>query len=346
MYSLKKYNTFCTDSKSKYFEIINTVEKGINILNKYTNEKILLLGDGSNTLFVNDWDGLIIKPNFKGKEIVRESVDEIDIKVSSGENWDKFVKWCVSNDYAGIENMVMIPGTVGGAVAQNIAAYGQSVIDTLISIQAIDTKKKNIVNFKSEECGYRYRGSNFKDNWKNRYIIVSSIFRLKKHSKNFELSYNERSGRYGSIKEELDSFAKEPYSIQDVMQAIIKQRSKRLPSVKEYGTCGSFFENPTVSIAKYEDLSKKINELQSYPITDSNQKENNFVRIPAGRLLDELGWRGKWEGNVGTFEKHALCVVTNKKATGQEIFDFITKMKISIKENYDIDLIPEVNIIL
>ena len=204
-----------------------------------------------------------------------------------------------------------------------------------------------------DECGYRYRNSNFKKKWKNKYIIIAASFKLKKNTKEFELSYHERAGRYGSLKEELESFAKEPYNIQDVMQAVIKQRTKRLPSVEEYGTCGSFFKNPLVTFRKYKELSKQIEGLQYYPAEDlkydvsdlTKLKDDDYVKIPAGRLLDELGWKGKKEGNVGVFEKHALCVVTNKKATGKEVYNFIKTMQQDISKKYGVSLDPEVNII-
>ncbi len=340
-YSLKNYNTFHTNTKTKIFKTVNSVNQAIAVLNQYGDEKLLILGGGSNTLFVNDYDGVVIRPYFKGIELLKEDKEYAYIKVYSGENWDVFVRWCVEHNYAGIENMVMIPGSVGGAVAQNIGAYGQSVIDTLNSIEAIDISTKKLKQFIPLKCGYRYRGSYFKHEWKNKYIIVSAIFKLRKNTRNFELSYTERAGRYGSLKEELESLSKDPYSIQYVMKAVIMQRDKRLPSVEEYGTCGSFFENPTVSTKKYKELSKEITDLQSYPTED-----REAVRIPAGRLLDELGWKGKWIGNVGTSEKHALCVVTNKKASGKEIYDFINEMKKSVYQKYGVKLIPEVNIII
>lgn len=181
-------------------------------------------------------------------------------------------------------------------------------------------------------------------------MITSATFRLKKHTKEFELSYHERAGRYGSILEELQSFAKEPYEIKDVMEAIIKQRSKRLPNVDECGTCGSFFENPIVPKQKYLELSKKITDLQAYPVENftkqkNSSKDEEYVKIPAGRLLDELGWKGRWEGNVGVYEKHALCVVTNMKASGVEVKKFTDKMKKDVKKNFRVELIPEVNIL-
>jgi UDP-N-acetylmuramate dehydrogenase len=206
------------------------------------------------------------------------------------------------------------------------------------------------LKLKPEECNFEYRSSKFKHEWKYKYVVTSAVFKMKKDSKTFELSYHEREGRYGSILEELSSFAKEPYTLDDVANAVKRQREKRLPSVDDYGTCGSFFRNPIISVKKFKELEKKISDLQSYPVENLNyrneqEEKKEFVKIPAGRLLDELGWKGKWDGNVGIFDKHALCVVTNKKATGEEIFQFIQKMKMDVKENYDIDLIEEVDIV-
>lgn len=343
-HSLKKYNTFGTDTKAKYFTKVKSVKQLKKILEKYPEEKILLLGQGSNTLFVDDWDGLLLKIDLKGKEVVKKEGENIEIKVASGENWDKFVRYTVKKNYSGIENLVMIPGTVGAGVAQNIGAYGQEVIDTLVSIEALDTKSLKLRTFNPKECGFRYRNSFFKNEWKGKHIITSATFKLKKYEKNKESTYKyqedlEKNKLYEGLNEELKSFAKKPYVIKDVMNAVIKQREKKLPSLKEYGTCGSFFENPIVTKEKYERVKKQIPDLVSYPVN------NNLVKIPAGKLLDELGWKNKGERNVGVFEKHALCVVTNKEATGKEIYEFVKNMQEDVEENYGITLTPEVNII-
>ena len=351
--SLKKHNTFSIDVKAKYFLEVKNIKQCIQVLQKFKNENILILGEGSNTLLMDDWNGLVLKIQIKGKEIVKEDNQNIQIQVSAGENWDKFVKYTVKRNLAGIENLVMIPGTVGGAVSQNIGAYGQNIIDSLVSIDAIRISDLKTIHLLPNECDFKYRSSKFKNDWRNKYIITSATFNLKKHTKEFELSYHERAGRYGSLREELESFTKEPYSIKNVMKAVIRQRTKRLPSVEEYGTCGSFFENPLVTFSKYKELTKIITDLQCYPSEDlkynlndtGKYNDNDFVKIPAGRLLDELGWKGKWNGNVGVSEKHALCVVTNKKATGEEVYNFIKSMQEDIKNKYDIKLKPEVNII-
>lgn len=351
-FDLKKYNTFSIDARAKYFASPSNLKDCIEIIESFRDEDILILGGGSNILLTHDWNGIIIKPDFKGIVKLEENDKSVLIEVQSGESWDDFVRWCVKNDYAGIENMVMIPGTVGGAVAQNIAAYGQNITDTLLSIKAIDITECKEITLLPKECGYSYRESKFKHEWQNRYIIKSTQFRLKKKNREFELSYHERAGRYGSILEELNSFAKEPFSIQDVMEAIIRQRTKRLPDVKEFGTCGSFFQNPVVPISKFKQLSKKIEDLQCYPVEKldyskytKDLKKEEYVKLPAGRLLDELGWKGKWIGNVGCSEKHALCVVTNKKASSKEIVNFIENLQKSVEDNYGITLIPEVNIL-
>jgi len=341
--SLKKYNTFRVDVKTKYLAIAKTIEDIKKILNEFKDEKLLILGGGSNILLTNDWNGLVLIPNLKGINIVKEDKEYVYIEVGAGEIWDEFVRYCVKNDYAGIENMVMIPGTVGGGTSQNIGAYGQEISTILTSIKVLDTKTKEENTIKAKDCNYGYRKSNFKNIWKERYLITSSTFKLRKHTKEFELSYHERAGRYGSLKEELDSFAKEPYSIQDVMEAIIRQRTKRLPSIEEYGTAGSFFANPIVSVEKFNNLSKIVPNLQSYP-ADGYSKE--YLKIPAGRLLEELAWKGKCIGNVSTFERHALCVVTNTEASGKEILNYINQMQDDVKKNYGVELKPEVNIIL
>lgn len=340
--SLKEHNTFRVDVKAKYLALPQNIDEIKEVLGKYKDEKTLILGKGSNILFTKDWDGLVIIPNIKGINIIKEDEKYVHLEVGAGESWDEFVRWCVKNDYAGIENMAMIPGSVGGSVSQNIGAYGQGITSVLskINILDIDTLEEKIL--KPKDCGYGYRKSNFKSIWMNKYLITSAVFKLTKHTKEFELSYHERAGRYGSLKEELDAFAKEPYSIQDVMEAVVRQRSKRLPSIDEYGTAGSFFANPIVSMEKFNDLSKIISDLQSYP---AEGYTSEYIKIPAGRLLEELGWKGKRVGDVGTFERHALCVVTNMNASGEDIYKFIKEMQKSVKDNYEIDLQPEVNII-
>jgi UDP-N-acetylmuramate dehydrogenase len=246
----------------------------------------------------------------------------------------------------------MIPSSIGGAVSQNIAAYGQNIMDIVESLYAFDLKKQEFRTFTNEECEYEYRSSAFKTKYPNRFIIIYAIFKLNKVAEELETSYHERASRYGSLESELQTFAKEPYSIQDVMKAVQNLRTKKLPAVEEYGTCGSVFANPIVTKDKYFELAKQIPELQSYPVDklQYNRKDwfnidEEYVKVPAGRIIDYLGWLGKWDGNVGVYDKHALCVVTNRKASGDEVFDFLEEIRQNVKDEYDIDLEYEINII-
>jgi UDP-N-acetylmuramate dehydrogenase len=352
--SLKELNQYGVDVKTKYFIELGNVNDLEELIESYLlkEKNILILGEGNNILFRDDYNGVVIKPVFKGKEIVKKDDKNVWIKVYSGEDWDDFVKWTVKNNYQGIENLIMIPSSIGGAVSQNIAAYGQNIMDVVDSLYAFDLKKKEFRTFSNEECEYDYRSSIFKKKYKNRFIVIYAIFKLNKVADELETSYHERASRYGSLEEELQKFSKEPYSIQDVMKAVQNIRTRKLPSVDEYGTCGSVFANPIVTKDKYFELAEKIPELQSYPVDklqysrkDWYDIDEEYVKIPAGRIIDHLGWLGKWDGNVGVYDRHALCVVTNRKAKGKEVYNFLEKIKKDVKEKYDISLEYEINII-
>ena len=351
--SLKDYNQYGVEVTAKYFvEIFSKEELKEVLQSKYAKEEILIIGEGNNILFTKDFDGLVIKPNIKGRDIIEEYEEYVLVQVGSGENWDNFVKWAVKHNYQGVENMILIPSSIGGAVSQNIAAYGQNIMDVVTRVYATEIQSCKEKEFRHKDCAFKYRESIFKKRFKNKYVITSAIFKLNKIFKELETSYHERKARYGSLQDELKTFAKEPYTIQDVMHAVINQRKKKLPSIKEYGTCGSVFANPTISKEKYIALSQQITELQSYPvdklqytIKEWDKIENNFVKIPAGRIIDELGWRGKWERNVGVYDKHALCVVTNRNAKGKDIYTFLENIKSNVKKKYNINLEYEINII-
>lgn len=351
---LKNFSTFSVEAKAKYFVEISSEEDIFELIktDEFKNNKIYLLGQGANTLFKSDFDGLIVKVNIKGKEILSETDKDVLVKVYSGEDWEELVDWTVKNNYEGIENLTMIPSSIGGAVSQNIAAYGQNIMDVVESVYTFDLEKKEFKEFSNAECEYEYRSSIFKTKYKNRFIIISAILRFNKRVKKLETSYHERASRYGSLEEELQTFAKEPYSMKDIQTAVENIRTRKLPSVDEYGTCGSVFANPIVTKDKYFELAKEIPELQSYPVDkllysrkDWLDVDDEYVKIPAGRIIDYLGWRGKWEGNVGVYRNHALCIVTNKKASGKDVFDFLEKIKQNVKEVYDIELEYEINII-
>ncbi len=351
-YSLKELNTYGVAASARYYANIEDTTELVELLNdkKYTGLPLKILGGGSNVLFVHDFPGIVAHLNLRGRAVVYEDAEKVHIECAAGESWHDFVTYAVENEFEGVENMALIPGTIGGAVVGNIAAYGQNLSDVILSVKVLNTKTNEVLEMSKEELRLRYRDSIFKE--RRELIILSATFELKKQYEQLETSYHERKGRYGSLEEELQSFSSPPYTIKDVYNAVIRQRTKRLPSVEEVGNAGSFFVNPIITKEKFEELYKKIPELQSYPAEDLKYTrkdwedvKDQYVKIPAGRVIEFLGWRGKWEGNVGISEKHALCVVTNKQATGEEVLAFTEKVKKDVLEKYGIELKSEIDII-
>jgi len=351
--SLKQYNQFGVDVVAKFLVQVDDVDDLIDVTKypQFKNEKKLVLGGGNNILFVDDFDGVVILNRIMGKEVIKEDGQYVWLKIGAGEDWDKLVRYCVGQNWGGIENLVMIPGTVGGAVAQNIAAYGQNIMDVFERLIAVSLQTGELKDFNYGDCHFGYRDSAFKrGKLKNQYAIASVIFKLEKAPKEFELSYHERKGRYASIVQELEKVANEPYSLKDVMKAVIFARGQRLPDTAEYGSCGCFFENPIVAVEKYQELKVKIPDLQFYPVEKLSYKKESLkgkemVKISAARLIDELGFKGKWQGKVGVYDNHALCIVTKRQASGKEILDFAKQIRDKVEEEYSIKLELEVNVV-
>lgn len=351
--SLKSYNTFRVDAVAHFFAQPTDLQELVLVLQdtQFAGMPKLVLGGGSNILFTKDFEGLVLHPFLKGIEIVEENEDTITLGVGAGENWHEFVMYAVERGWSGIENLAYIPGCVGGAPVQNIAAYGQTFEDVLISLEAIALETGELRTFNQEETEPAYRSSIFKTALQDKYLVTSVTIQLSKIPA-YDTHYHGRFA-YESLEAWLRQIKEPPYAPKDVAEAIVLQRKAKLPEVTEYGTCGSFFVNPFVTIEKFHELEKEVPELQHYPITKMEYDridwhdtgQDDIVKIPAGRLLEELGWKGKWIGNVGTFDKHALIVVTNGDATGQEIFDFTEQMKQSVKDAYDVELISEVRIV-
>lgn len=324
---LKPFNTFGVSVQATNFSIVRT-ESEIP-----KTDDVLILGEGANVLFTKDIDRPVVKNELKGIKKINETTFE----VASGENWHDLVMWSVEQGLSGIENLALIPGTVGAAAVGNIAAYGQNFGDVVLSV----TTNKGM--FSHDECNFTYRNSSLKD-----YFVTSVTVELSKIAK-FDTNYYG-SRPYESLKNEL---GEGPYTPKMIADAVVRLRTKKLPDWHKILTAGSFFKNPFVSKAKFEELKKEVPELQPYPVdkmlypnpNDRVFEKSDLVKIPAGRLLDELGWRGKRIGNVGTFEKHALVVVNYGGATGLEILEFSEKMKEDIKKNFDIQLEPEVIIL-
>lgn len=353
---LKNNNTFRVDVKAKYFCEIESVDEIERVLSFPEAKKlpILVLGDGSNILFTRDFNGLVVKIKINGIEVAEETRDYVILEIGAGEKWDDLVQYAVRNNWGGIENMSLIPGTVGAAAVQNIAAYGQNLVDVFVSLEAFDLKNKVVRTFSKDECEFSYRESVFKNRLKKKFIVTKIRIKLSKNPI-VDIGYFETGNTYttkGSLKFELETFAKPPYSISDVSQAVTNIRKRKLPDPKVIGTAGSFFKNPIVKKDLYEKLYKIDSSLQCYPVDkltyskleDSSLTHADYVKIPAGRLLDFLGWKGKRVGNVGTFHNQALAIV-NYGGTGEEILEFSKKMQEVVYKKYKIKLEPEVNII-
>lgn len=310
---LTPYNTFKVKVKAKYFAVAKIPAD----LKNLPEEKILILGHGSNVLFTKDFDGLVIKNNLLGKKKLSEGVFEI----AAGENWHELVMWSVENNWSGIENLALIPGTVGAAPVQNISAYGQQLSDVIVQVNTLNK------SFSKDECQFGYRDSIFKKE-KNLYI-TSVVIKLSKNPR-YNLDYHSR---YESL------VVKPPYTPKKVAEAVTNLRKIKQPDWIKIGTAGSFFKNPVVPFEKLQEIQKKVPKIKFYP------EENNRFKIPAGWLLEELGWKGKKIGRVGTFNKSALVIINLGGATGQEILEFSQQMQADIKKNFGLALEPEVNII-
>ncbi len=346
--SLKKYNTFELDVKAKKLIQINTITDLQALIKKkiFLENDFIILGEGSNILFSKDFSGVIIKNNLKGIKIIKENAENVWIEAFAGENWDQFVKYTVQNNFAGLENLVYIPGSLGAAPIQNIGAYGVEVKNRLISLNAISIKTGKIKCFSNKECKFSYRESIFKNQLKNKFIITSLTFKLKKYSKNtlykFSLDYGGIIGELKKMKIDLKKIA-----LKDITTAIENLRKSKLPKVGEIGSAGSFFKNPIISENQYKTLIKKTKEkIPGYKI------QNNNIKISAGYLIDQCGWKGKTfigkhndkKFKYGVYQNHALILVNYYNATGKQILNLSEKIQKSVKNKYGIFLEPEVNI--
>lgn len=351
---LSKLSTMRVGGIGRYFTELNSPNElnGIRTFIKEKNLKCLIIGEGSNTLFTGDFHGLIIKNSIKGIDIVENQDSYCKIKVGAGENWYKFVEYCVNNNLIGNENLAYIPGTVGAAPVQNIAAYGQVQEDTFISLEAFDIIDGVFRTFDRPECNFKYRYSIFKEpNYKSRYIITSVTYQLKQDV-NFvpNLSYHSR---YESLKPFLENLKKDKYELKDVFNAIVQIRKHKLPDVNDVGTLGSFFLNPFVDLKKLKEIQEIFPNIQFYPIDkmqypgldEISLNKLELVKLPAGWILEELGWRGRFEGNIGCSDKHALCLVVKGPAKGEDVVNFSNKILAAVKAKVGIDLKTEVNFV-
>lgn len=333
-FSLKPYNTFGVDAKAKYFIEIHNIEELKDALN-FSKEKslsLLFLGGGSNILLTKDFDGLAIKLNLRGISEENLNDNEVLVTAKAGENWHEFVMFCLSKNYGGLENLSLIPGNVGTSPMQNIGAYGTEIKDVFVNCQVLDLENQTVETFDLEKCRFGYRDSIFKQEGKGKYIILEVTFKLTKENHHIKTEY-------GAITSELQNLGIEKPTIQDVSKAVINIRQSKLPDPKQIGNAGSFFKNPTIPLVQFEALQQKFENIQGYP-------NGAMVKVPAGWLIEQCGWKGKQIGNVASHKLQSLVIINaTGTATGKEIFDFSTEIINSVKEKFGIELEREVNII-
>ena len=287
-----------------------------------------LLGGGSNVLFVSDRYPMIVRPLIKGIQLIDESADSVLVRAGAGEIWDDFVCWCVSRNYAGVENLSHIPGTVGACPLQNIGAYGTEAKDTIEAVETVEIATGSKMIFTNGQCQFEYRNSTFKKN-KGKYLITAVQFRL---SKIFEPNV-----KYADLNEILSRNVR--ITILDLRQAIIDIRSRKLPDPEKLGNAGSFFKNPVINQAQSKKISQLDAQAPLYPVSQESWK------ISAAWLIQHCGWKGVQDGNVGTHKQQPLVIVNYGGATGKEILNFAQKIIDSVDNYFNIRLEPEVNII-
>ncbi len=328
--SLKKYNTFGISVNAKRFISVNSVYELQQLLK--IEKDIFLISGGSNMLLTKDIEKLVVHIDIKGISIDREDDNAAYLTVNAGENWHEFVLWCVSENYGGIENLSLIPGNVGTCPIQNIGAYGVEVKDTITKVEALDIETGKLVHFANEVCNFGYRNSIFKNEVKGKYIITSVSFKLTKTNHNLNSSY-------GAIETELTSKGISNPSLKDISKAVIAIRKSKLPDPKKIGNSGSFFKNPVIANIQFLELQKEYQNIPSYKISDVE------VKVPAGWLIEQAGFKGKRYGAFGVHEKQALVLVNYGNATGLEIYQLAEKIKETIFNKFGISLEIEVNII-
>lgn len=333
-FSLQPYNTFGVEAKARYFTEVNTIDalKEALIFARTQNLQLLFLGGGSNILLTQDFDGLAIRLNFRGISEKTINENEVWVTAKAGENWHEFVMYCLQKNYGGLENLSLIPGNVGTSPMQNIGAYGTEIKDIFVSCEVLDLETLELRTFNLEQCRFGYRDSIFKQEGKGRYVILEVTFKLTQKNHHIKTEY-------GAIQSELENLGIENPTIQDVSKAVINIRKSKLPDPKEIGNAGSFFKNPTIPLAQFEALKQKFENIQGYPNGDG-------VKVPAGWLIEQCGWKGKQIGNAASHKLQSLVIINaTGKATGKEIFDFSTEIINSVKEKFGIELEREVNII-
>jgi len=329
-FSLKNYNSFSIDVAAERFAVFNSLNELQHILIRNSVQPLLILGGGSNMLFTKNVAGLVLKNEVNGIEITGEDADHFYVKAGAGENWHRFVMYCVDNNFAGVENLSLIPGNTGAGPIQNIGAYGVEIKDVFHELEAYDLHGNKQITFGLKDCAFGYRDSIFKSTHKGRFVICTVTFRLNKKPR-----YNTS---YGAIEQELANMGIKELSIRAVSQAVINIRRSKLPDPAEIGNAGSFFKNPEVSSLLFNNLQKKFPAMAGYSLTNGN------VKIAAGWMIEQCGWKGYRRGDAGCHAKQALVLVNYGNATGNQIYSLSEDILISVRDKFGVVLEREVNV--
>jgi UDP-N-acetylmuramate dehydrogenase len=329
--SLKPFNTFGIDAKARRFASFSNREELAQLISDEQRLPVFILGGGSNILLTRNFEGLVAKNEVKGIIELHEDEEHVYVRVGAGENWHQFVQYCLKRDWAGIENLSLIPGNVGASPMQNIGAYGVELAEVFWSLEAFHLKETKTVTFTLSDCAFGYRESVFKNKYKDQFAILTVTFRLRKRPI-FHTSY-------GALQEELEKMGVKELTIQAISQAVINIRTSKLPDPKQIGNAGSFFKNPEVTKAKYESLKEKFPAIVAYSLVNGNHK------LAAGWMIEQCGWKGFREGDAGVHPKQALVLVNYGDANGKQIYDLSEKIAQSVYNKFGVSLEREVNIV-
>lgn len=329
--SLRPYNTMGIDVRARYFASFAGANELEELLREHASRRSFILGGGSNILFTGNYEGIVLKNEIKGIGKIREDDGHVYVRAGAGENWHAFVQHCIANSLAGLENLSLIPGNAGASPIQNIGAYGVELKDVFEELEAFHLHEKKIYRFGLGDCDFGYRDSIFKKKYAGQFAILNITYRLNKTPR-FNTSY-------GAIEQELERMGAKDLDIAAVSQAVINIRRSRLPDPAVIGNAGSFFKNPTVPIEKFNELKTLFPHLPAYPAGEGQ------VKLAAGWLIEQCGWKGFRRGDAGCHAKQALVLVNYGNATGKEIYDLSEEILQSVKEKFGVVLEREVNII-
>jgi UDP-N-acetylmuramate dehydrogenase len=326
---LRQYNTFGIQAIARHFAVISSVQD-IDEASRLQYNQLLILGGGSNLLLTKDVDGLVLKIDIKGITKVNETDSSVVLKVGAGENWHQFVESCIDANLGGVENLALIPGNTGASPMQNIGAYGVEIKDVFEELEAYDLEEKVVRTFSRSECEFGYRESAFKHRYRNRFVILNVSLRLSRQPV-FNISY-------GAIADELEKMGVTALSLRAVSQAVINIRRSKLPDPSVIGNAGSFFKNPVVSSARFEELKHQFPGIPHYPAGAE-------VKLAAGWLVEQCGWKGFRRGDAGCHAKQALVLVNYGEASGNDILNLSEEIIESVQGRFGVHLEREVNII-